>query len=44
VGAGCCYNNLSLRDVIKERIDGKRKVKAWIDAVNAGVEPNDIEL
>ncbi len=44
VGAGCCYNNLGLRDVIVERIVGKRKAKVWLEAALAGVELDDLEL
>lgn len=44
VGAGCCYDNLGLRDVVIERIAGKRKAKVWLDAAVAGVELDDVEL
>ena len=30
--------------VIVERINGKRTAKAWLEAVVAGVEPDDVEL
>lgn len=44
VGAGVCYHNLAYRDVVKDRIEGKRKAKAWLDAFCAGVELEDIEF
>lgn len=43
MGAGCCYSG-ELSEVVRERIDGKRKVKAALEAIYAGVEPDDLEL
>lgn len=43
-GAGCCYLSGELRQVVHERVAGKRKAKAWINAVMAGVELDDIEF
>ncbi len=42
VGGGICYHGMC--EAVVERIDGKRLAKAWLDAVLAGVELDDLEL
>jgi hypothetical protein len=43
IGDGLCWWGKH-RPAVEERIDGKRKAKAWLEAVYAGVELEDIEF
>lgn len=41
---GVCYLSGGLRPAVEERLEGKKMMKIYLDALCAGVEPDDVEL
>ncbi len=44
VGGGVCYHNLAYREVVQDRIRDKRAAKAALEALNAGVDADDLDI
>ncbi len=43
LGSGLCYA-YGLRPAVVERIAGRRDAAAWLAAVRAGLDPDDLDL